>query len=195
MLVSDLVNPILVLCNQLGQNNQTTTEYKKNIPILADMGQRELIETGHIFNTFEVVRTETDGTNDEYVKIDMPSDFGGLTTIIDATNGGYAKSPQYWFERDNILYIRNSFQGTLRIVYRPCPTQLTMLTDTLIIDTNTSLQALVPYIASMLLLEENPQKSNYFEQKYQEQKILLSKRNAALFEPIFDDVDTSCSVN
>lgn len=188
MKLCDLTSRVMTLCGLSSTaTNQTAKDYKARMPDLADLGQRELLN--NVEKSFIYTKTAKEGT-DEYVSVDMPTDFGGLSCIIDTeTTGAYIKSPAYYIEV-NKLYIRNDYKGTLRIRYKPVPTPLTSFDDDLLIDGNTA-EALIYYIAGNLLLEENGDKASYYIQKFEELKERLKTRPAA-FEPIHDVYDTSC---
>lgn len=64
----------------------------------------------------------------EYVKIDMPSNFDSITQIITE----YPKAGLYHkWENNNELYVNYDFDGVLKITYRPNPTKITSLSQTL----------------------------------------------------------------
>lgn len=291
MTLNDIRNSIMQKCGQFDANgvksNGTVNEYDKMIPILADEGQRELLDiakisttnttyTYHKTNSTSNITVEhgcdTNGTlvitldgsannvavtagqtvtqvatainavldalanyssavggasnsvvtithaiayaddmtisynvgntgvelvtgQDEYVKVTDITNMGGLISIIDQTDGGFVRNPVYNVVNGKDIYVLNSFKGTLLICYTPAPTALTLLTDALIIDDNTAIQALTFYIASMLLLEDNPALSNFYTQKYVEQKRELRDRSPAFEEQIADIYDTSCGVS
>lgn len=192
MTLTDILPAVMTLCGQYGKageaRNTTVENYKARIPFIADMGQRELLD--HVEKTFEYTKTASDGAG-EYAAVDMPSDFFSVAYVVDArSDGSYNKIPDMRFE-GSTLYIPDSYRGTLRIRYKPCPTALTGLSSALSVDDNTARTALTYYIAAMLLIEENAQKANYYQQKYEEQRELL-KRKPAMFEPIIDVYGTSC---
>lgn len=184
MTLNDLLPTIMTLCGQFGKSgtarNITVEDYKARIPMIADIGQRQLLD--NVEKTFEYTKTTQTGT-DKYIAVEMPDDFFSASDVIDTqSNGNYIHTPFYKFEGSK-LYISNDYRGTLRIRYKPCPDPLTSLDDTLILDDNTAKTALVYYITAMLLLEENAEKANLYLQMYEEQRI---KRKPASFEPIYD---------
>lgn len=194
MTLNDLLPNILTLCGQYGRSGESRSpsveDYKARIPYIADMGQRELLD--NVEKTYEYTKTASEGTG-EYVAVEMPADFFGPSYVIDAgDNGRYDAFADIKFEGDK-LYVKDSYRGTLRIRYRPCPAALIDLSGVLSVDDNTAKTALVYYIAAMLLIEENAQKADYYQQKYEEQRELLKRRPAA-FRPIVDVYDTSCRV-
>ena len=189
MTLNDLLPKIYTLCDQMTKNggarNTATDEYAAKIPFLADIGQRELIEAGHLFKTYNYTKSTITG-NDLFLKVDLPSDFGSIVSIIDTEkNGNYLKQSVFNIEGKD-LYISNQYLGTIRINYIPYPAVLTALTDALSIDDTTAIQALVYFICAMLLIEENSQKAGFYNQKYDEQKAVLQKRGASSFEEIQD---------
>lgn len=279
MTLNDLRPKILSLCGQYGisgaNTSKTVQEYDVQIPIYADIGQRELIEAGGVFKTYTYYKTTStanitvkngatatttititlDGTAnnvsvtsgqtvtqvaaaisavidaldnyssavggasssvvtitptnthqddisisynvgssgveletgaDKYVKVTDITDFGGLVSIIDETNGEYIHSPIYNIDKNQDIYILNSFKGSLRINYRPALTTPT-LTSTLSLSDDSAIQALVFYIAKFLLIDENPALSNAYEIEYEKAKMQLTKRsNIAFEEQIYD---------
>jgi hypothetical protein len=69
---------------------------------------------------------------------------------------------------------------------RPVSAAIENFTDGIDLD-DVLCESILPYgLAAHLLLQENPDAANFFQQKYDELKILLGNKTAADFEPIED---------
>jgi hypothetical protein len=77
-----------------------------------------------------------------YVKITLPTDARFIDKVIlESYRGNYNNDEAYKIERDGVaqyLYINNDFEGKIRVQYRPLPTTITALTDTLQVDDTTA---------------------------------------------------------
>jgi hypothetical protein len=164
-------------------NTATTLMYSIKAPIFLNIGQMEIIKDTEITKTFDTVFTNV---SDDWTLITMPSDFKNLDQIISIENDiNISIIGSYRWEKPNLLYIHPDFIGTVRVVYKPIPTQITSLSDDLTLDNMDAVTMLTHYLASYLLLEENPTLSNYFLQRYQEMKGGI-KLNSKAFMPIQD---------
>lgn len=122
-----------------------------------------------------------------WFKVEMPSDFRSIDQIIEEyPQRQYTKSANYKWEGFRNLYVNYYYEGNVRVVYKPVPTTLTTIDDTLEIDDITA-QAIVYYIAARLAPYENKELVNYFEGKYAELK-LESTTEAPLGESAIIDV-------
>jgi hypothetical protein len=122
-----------------------------------------------------------------WVKIEMPANFRTLDCIVqEYPDRQYSKDPNYKWEGFRDLYINYGYEGNLRVIYKPVPTDITTITDTLEIDDITA-QAITYYGAARLATFENQNLVNYFEQKYGELK-LESTKEAPLGEQEIIDV-------
>lgn len=141
MVLNDLTPQIMNLIDQVGSNgvnNNTTTQIAlKKIPLFVNDIYQDLIDVEKVRKTF-LIEHEHDGTENLYVKYDMPEDFNGIDFIVNQdSNYNYNKVAMYKAE-GNSLYVPNNFKGTLKVVYKPEPSIITALTDTLLIKKSTA---------------------------------------------------------
>lgn len=119
-----------------------------------------------------------------WVKKQMPSDFKSVNEIIEEKCQSYSQSSAYKWEGRRDLYMDYYFEGKLRIVYRPVPSVVTLMTDTLQVDDVTA-RTIMPYgLAAHLLLTENADSAAFFNQRYEELKVAASKQPPSSSEMI-----------
>jgi hypothetical protein len=116
----------------------------------------------------------------------MPSDFKSVDEVIQEVLDDYSQKANYKWEGKNRLYMDYFFKGNLRIVYRPIPNVITLLTDTLQLDDVTARMVLPYGLAAHLMLEENAATAAYFNSRYEELKREATKRPPASIETITD---------
>lgn len=122
-----------------------------------------------------------------YVKYTMPSDFYSIDQLVkEIYPKQYIKSVDYFWEGQKDLYISYDFDGNIRILYRPIPTTITLLSQSLQIDDVLTMNAMPYGLASILLLGEDTNKSNYFGQKYDEAKISARKPKQSQINQVED---------
>jgi hypothetical protein len=92
-----------------------------------------------------------------FVKITLPTDARFIDSVtLEYFNKIYSNDEAYKIERDGVaqyLYVANDFEGKIRVQYRPLPTTITALTDTLQID-ETSAGVMAYKLASAFMLSE-----------------------------------------
>ena len=92
-----------------------------------------------------------------FIKISLPSDARFIEKVtMEYEDKNYTNDDAYKIERDGVaqyLYIANEFEGKIRVQYRPLPTTITALTDTLQID-ETSAGVMAYKLASAFMLSE-----------------------------------------
>lgn len=122
-----------------------------------------------------------------WIKKEMPSDFKSLDQIVNEyPQRQYARDSSYKWEGRKDLYINYYYEGSIRVVYRPIPTPLTAITDTLQVDDVTA-RTLLPYALGMeLFKEENTDIYNHFYRRYNDLKILSTVKEPATIEKIID---------
>lgn len=120
-----------------------------------------------------------------WVKHQMPSDFKSVSEIIEEfPERQYANTATYKWEGRRDLYINYYYVGNVRIVYRPIPTIITALTDTLQIDDVTA-RTVLPYgLAAHLLIKEDSDVADFFNQRFEELKSNASRKPPAASEEI-----------
>jgi len=102
-----------------------------------------------------------------WVKHTMPTDFKSLDQIIKESSTGYTKDPSYKWEGKGDLYVAHDYVGKIRIIYKPIPVAITALTQTIPFDDVTCVSGSY-FLASHLIVEENPASADFFQQVYEE---------------------------
>jgi hypothetical protein len=165
----------------------STTVYKKNAPYLLTLLQNDLVNDSNYFKTYTITRTAVTDTAGDYYPNTMPSDFFGANQVISIeTNGTYENASDYKWESNNILLIPDSFIGTIKVVYKPLPSAITALTDSLVLDKITCSTTLAYGLASRLLTNENSALANYFNTLYDESRTRNKSKQVATSEVIKD---------
>ena len=114
----------------------------------------------------------------------MPSDFKSVNEVIQEIVDEYAVNASYKWEGKRDLYLDYYFQGNLRIVYRPIPSVITALSNTLLLD-DVTCRMVLPYgLAAHLMLDENSAMASYFNSRYEELKRQATKGPPAPTEKI-----------
>ena len=127
----------------------------------------------------------------EYVEITLPTDYDDLVEII-VENGNYLNGIDYKFEGKS-LYIPYDLDGQIRIVYRPVPTKITALTQTLDLDVSLC-RTVVPYaLGARLISNENSAIASYLNQIYEENRMRLKKRIPSERTKIQDKYGANCN--
>lgn len=106
-----------------------------------------------------------------WYKVTMPNDFKSVDTIIDeVSDRQYTKDSTYKWEGRKDLYINYYYAGKVRIVYKPVPIVISDLAQTLQLDEITSMSGAY-YLASHLLLIEDPASANFFQQMFEQLRL------------------------
>lgn len=100
----------------------------------------------------------------------FPSDFGYLDKVVsEITNGGYNRASNYLIDGNQFIYVPYNVECSYKVYYRPIPTTITTINDTLQVDDITA-SAISYYVASKVAPYENKDLISFFENKYQELK-------------------------
>jgi hypothetical protein len=119
-----------------------------------------------------------------WVKKQMPTDFKSVDEIIEETAEEYNKAGGYKWEGKRDLYIPYSFNGNIRIIYRPVPSVISALTDTMQLD-DVTCRTVVPYgLAAQLMLQDNAGIASFFQERYEELRSKEERTQPAAFEAI-----------
>lgn len=122
-----------------------------------------------------------------WIKKQMPTDFKSIDQIIaEYPDKQYVINNDYKWEGKRDLYINYSYNGSLRIIYKPILTPITTINDTLEIDDMTAYNILPWGLGQALLATENPSLSDFMGQKYDEAKRSQSPEVPASEQPIED---------
>jgi hypothetical protein len=107
-----------------------------------------------------------------YYNVQMPADFKSVEQVIEEyPQRQYTKSSSYKFEGRGDLYVSYYYEGNIRIVYRPVPSAITALTDTMQLD-DVTCRSLLPWGLAMELYKSDEVKFKYFQSRYREMKAL-----------------------
>lgn len=121
-----------------------------------------------------------------WVRYEMPSDFRMVDVVIqEFPERQYARDPNYKWENFRDLYVNYYFEGELRINYKPVPTTITDISQTLEID-DTTCNAITYYVASKLAPFTNKALVNFFEGRWNELKMESFVKMPSSEETIID---------
>jgi hypothetical protein len=122
----------------------------------------------------------------KWVRHQMPTDFKSVNEIVSEEKMSYSKNASYKWEGKRDLFMDYYYDGNIRIIYRPIPSIITALTDTLQID-DVTCRTVLPYgLAAHLLLTENQDSASFFQQRFDELKKDASKKPPSPTEEITD---------
>ena len=121
-----------------------------------------------------------------WVAKEMPSDFKSVDQITEEyPQRQYAKSSNFKWEGKNKLFINYYYEGNIRIVYRPVPSVITAMTDTLQVDDVTA-RSVLPWGLAMELYKDDETKFAYFERRYREMKAMAMMKQPASEQQIIN---------
>ena len=122
-----------------------------------------------------------------WVRYEMPSDYGELDKIItEYPERQYQIDGTFKWEGFSTLAVDYFYDGTLTVIYKPTPEQITLATQTIDINNPTALQFVRFFTAAKLATTENTDLVNFFEQKASELKYEALKGQPATEEAIQD---------
>jgi hypothetical protein len=122
----------------------------------------------------------------EYVKCDMPTNFNSVTQI---TQENPQSGLYHRWENNKDLYVNYYFDGVLKITYRPTPTKITTITQTLEVG-ETAATAGAYYLAEhFALADQNSELAQRCRQKYAELKSEDTKERPLAPQTIVDVYD------
>jgi hypothetical protein len=120
------------------------------------------------------------------VKHKMPDDFKSMNQIVNESPiQGYVRDGDFAWEGRNILLVDHEYVGKVRVIYKPVPITITDLTQTLQVDDITSMSGAY-YLASHLILIEDPASASFFQQIFEELKIDSRRKQPAPMRKIED---------
>ena len=119
----------------------------------------------------------------EYVKYDMPANFNSITQITE-------ENPQsglfHRWENDKDLYINHAFEGVLKITYKPAPTKITVLTQTLEVSESSSISGAYYLAEHFAMADQNDALAARCKEKFRELKGEDMKERPLAPQPITD---------
>lgn len=122
-----------------------------------------------------------------WIPIELPDDFAELVEIIDEHPVRQrAKDGNYKQEGRKTFYINYFYEGTLRFIYYPFPTQVTDVTDEVYLNNPQAVEFVNNFVAARMATIENPSLVNFYEAKANELMFELTKGGPASEETITD---------
>lgn len=118
-----------------------------------------------------------------YIKYDMPTNFDSITQIIE-------ENPQiglvHKWENSKDLYVNYDFEGILKITYKPTPTKITLITQTLEISESAAISGAYYLAEHFAMADQNSELAQRCRDKYFELKREDTKERPLSSKPITD---------
>jgi len=125
-----------------------------------------------------------------WVKIDLPNDVKKINKVItEYPQRQYEKDSVYKIEREGntqSLYINYYYDGKIRTQYKPIPTEITVLDDTIEIDDITAQLIAYELAAYFMAAEQNQFLTSLFRDKYNILKVEITDQEPSTVEEIID---------
>lgn len=138
----------------------TTANYKVRALGTLTMLQNELCRLAPLYKTLDITASGTSG----YVQVVLPVDYLSIYQILDNDLNLY----DGYKIVGNDLYVPFNFNG--KLVYKYIPATITKLDDNLVFDNMICTTVLANGLATQLLLNDNTNLADYFNQRYEELK-------------------------
>jgi hypothetical protein len=120
------------------------------------------------------------------VKHKMPDDFKSIDQIVNESPiQGYVRDTDFAWEGRNTLLVDYNYIGKVRVIYKPVPITITALAQTLQVDDIVAMSGSY-YLASHLLLIEDPASASFFQQVFEELRIESRRKQPAPMMKIED---------
>ena len=119
----------------------------------------------------------------EYIKYAMPTNFNSITQITQEIpqTGLYHR-----WENSKDLYINYDFEGVLKITYKPTPTKITLLTQTIEVAESSAISGAYYLAEQFALADQNSELAAMCAAKYKELKGEDLKERPLSPQPIID---------
>jgi hypothetical protein len=162
--------------------------YKVRAPYILTMLESELLSRGNTFTTYTLDETDepfvsATGT-EEYVRITLPSDFHSIDEVKWEDDYGNIYPVVYKTEGRSTILVSPITSGDMYITYRPIPTAITALTDSMTVDDVTA-RTVLPYgLAAELFKDEKDDLYPVLYQRYQQLKKDMTIRPAKITDTI-----------
>lgn len=122
-----------------------------------------------------------------WVEYTMPYDFKSVNQIIKKSPiQSYQRDSFYTWEGKNRLYIDYNYVGIVKVIYVPICVPILALTQEIEIDDTAAINCLTYFLATHLLLMEDPEISSYYNQMYMEARKAMTIRQPSSIENIED---------
>ena len=135
--VKEIFDMSIALADEISENGtidaNKTKEYANRAPYIADMWQKEMADSGSLYNTEEYVSTDEDNFY-KWIKNTLPTTFRSIRDFIFIDSDLQFRSIQYRQFGITDIYLYFTALGTARMLYIPIPTKITALSDALQID-------------------------------------------------------------
>ena len=119
----------------------------------------------------------------EYVKCDMPTNFNSLTQI---TEENPKSGLIHKWENTKDLYVDYDFEGVLKITYKPTPSKITVLTQTLEASESAAISGAYYLAEHFAMADQNSELAQRCRNKYSELKREDTKERPLAPETIID---------
>lgn len=120
-----------------------------------------------------------------WIPFEMPDDFGELDTVVKQyPERQYSQDGDYKWEGRKTLLINYFYEGTIKVIYKPIPSQITDVNDEIEVYNPSAQQFIRFFVAAKLATTENPDLVNFFEQKADQMKFEALKGEPAFEEEI-----------
>lgn len=151
----------------------TTANYKVRALGILTMLQNELCRYAPLYKTLDITTSGTSG----YVQVTLPSDYLSIYQILDNN----LKLFDDYKIVGNDLYVPFDFSG--KLVYRYIPETIATINDNIAFDNMIATTVLTNGLAAQLLLNDNINLSDYFNQRYEELKrTIKTKQPSAIIK-------------
>lgn len=161
-----------------------TANYSVRTPGIYNILQSELCRIAPIYKTLTITASGTEG----YVAVSMPTDYISTVKLL---HSDLEELTDYKVI-GNILYVPFNFTGSL--IYRYQPTIVTALTQTTEFPDYIA-QTIIPYgLSAHLLIGEDSSIASFFNQRYEELKMNLKKKEPAVMISKEDKYGANCTL-
>lgn len=188
MIANDIYKKALALIDEVlpsGAIDEAKTEdYKGKAPFIIDMVQKELLYNSDLFKMFKT--TLTAQTTTDWQRVELPTDLKKIDKVI--TDHAYNEQI-YKIEREGnkqILYVVGNYEGEIKVQYRPIPTDIKTLDDTIEIDDITAQLIAYELASYFMAAEQNEFLTKLFRDKYNILKMQTIGNAPADIENIID---------
>jgi len=109
----------------------------------------------------------------------MPTDFKSISQIVNESPiQGYARDADFRWEGRSTLLVDYNYVGKVKVIYKPVPIVISDLAQTIQVDDIVAMTGAY-YLASHLILIEDPASSNFFQQMFEELRLESNRKQPA----------------
>jgi hypothetical protein len=152
-----------------------------------NMGLSEVYKHLEYYKTFDFTQNPTAEqlSARKWLAYTLPTDMAQIDQVV-VDNEERTVLSGYRLEGYNTLYLPVTFIGDVRVIYKPKLVKLTAMTDELPNNNPIVDQFIAYYTAAKLGLSEDPNKVTFLEQKSNELKFEITKKQPSTIERITD---------